>query len=390
MKPRLLFIVNHGAFFASHRLPIAAAARASGFEVALMTGAAGSEAMEAQACRQIKAAGIPHYRARFSTSGLNPFKEWRGLLDAVRLLRRFRPDIVHCVSPKGILIGGLAAKFVRPRGVVFAISGMGFAMTKSGSAGGWRRCLAYGYLRLLRWLFRTARTIIVQNLDDRDLVLTRLGVRENQLILIPGSGVDLSVLDCAISAKAPLILFVGRMLGDKGVRELVEAARLLRERVNGWRFLMVGATDYKNPTAVSEAELSEWRREGLVEMLGHIDNCDDLFKQASIVCLPSYREGMPKVLLEAAAAGCAVVTTDTVGCREAILPGETGFLVPLYDSAAVADAINRLVADRQLRESFGSRGRALAEKRFSLSAVVDCHLAIYDGILRNGDGGSSL
>ena len=342
--------------------------------------------MEALAGRRIEAAGIPHHRARFSASGLNPFKEMRGLIDILRLLRRSRPDIVHCVSPKGILLGGLAAMLSRQRGIVFAISGMGFVMTRSSSRDLVRATAARCYLWLLRWLFGSARTIIVQNHDDRNLLLTRLNVRDDQLVLIPGSGVDLAALDCTLESKKPIILFAGRMLRDKGVREFVEAARLLKGRVPGWRFVMAGAADYQNPTAVSGAELRAWESEGVVELTGHVDDGDALFREASIVCLPSYREGMPKVLLEAAAARCAVVTTDTVGCREAILPEESGLLVPLYDPAALADALHRLVCDRGLRERFGARGRSLATEKFALSAVVAQHLAIYDAITRNGRG----
>lgn len=387
MKPKLLFIVNHGAFFASHRLPIGIAARGRDFDVTLVTGDAASLRLEEQASHRIAAAGIEHYRARFSASGLNPFKELRGLADIVRLLHRLRPDIVHCVSPKGILLGGLAAKIARNKRVVFAVSGMGFVMTRSAFSDPKRRLVATLYLCVLRWLLRYARIIIVQNRDDRALLLTKFGAREDQVVLIPGSGVDLIALDCNLSDKAPIVLFVGRLLGDKGIREFVEAARHLRERISGWRFLLVGAADPNNPTAVGTTELRGWESEGLVELMGHVDGCDALFRQASIVCLPSYREGMPKVLLEAAAARCAVVTTDAVGCRDAILPDESGLLVPMYDPAALADALDRLINDRHLRERFGTRGRALAENRFGLGAVVEQHLVIYETILR-GDVGT--
>lgn len=382
MKPKILFVVNHGAFFASHRLPIAVAAQRRGFEVALITGAAGSDAMEALADQRIATTRIPHHRARFSASGLNPFKELRGLIDILRLMRRFRPDVVHCVSPKGVLLGGLAALLSHQRGLIFAISGMGFVMTRSSSRNLMRATAARCYLYLLRWLFKAARTIIVQNRDDRRLLLTRLQVRDDQVVLIPGSGVDLSALDCTLEAKKPIVLFAGRMLMDKGVREFVEAARLLQARAVGWRFVMAGAADYQNPTAVSGVELGAWKSEGVVELAGHVEDSDSLFKEASIVCLPSYREGMPKVLLEAAAARCAVVTTDAVGCREAILPEESGLLVPLYDPVALADALHRLICDRGLRERFGARGRSLAVEQFGLSAVVEQHLAIYDAITR--------
>lgn len=388
MRPKLLFVVNHGAFFASHRLPIAIAALSHGFDVDLLTGQAGSRVMEAAATEQIERFGIRHHRARFTASGVSIFRELGGLVDVVRCMRRIAPDIVHCVSPKGILLGGVAAFLNRQRSVVFAVSGMGFAFTSSDRRGFRRRMLAFAYARVLRFLFRWASCVIVQNNDDRMLLLRLKLITEDRLLLIPGSGVNLDDLDCSLSDKERLILFAGRLLADKGAREFVEAARLLQKSAEGWRFVMAGATDYKNPSAIGEAELQRWRAEGVVELTGHVQATDALFRKAAIVCLPSYREGMPKVLLEAAAAGCAVVTTDAVGCREAIIPDQTGTLVPLYDVGALAMALLNLINDKALRESFGAEGRRLARSRFGLSVVVRQHLDLYEKLLtrkRRGD-----
>jgi glycosyltransferase involved in cell wall biosynthesis len=224
--------------------------------------------------------------------------------------------------------------------------------------------------------------VIVQNIDDRDLLLKNALARDDNVELIPGSGVRLADFqDCSVEKKLPIVLLPARMLFDKGIREFVEAVRLIKPRVSGWRFLLAGAGDYQNPTAIPDEQLKAWQSEGLVEWLGHVEHIAPYFAEASIVCLPSYREGMPKVLLEAAAAGCGVITTDTVGCREAIIPGETGDMVPVGDSQSLADALLLLINDRDRRERYGKAGKNLARSRYSIDAVVAKTNQIYDRLL---------
>jgi glycosyltransferase involved in cell wall biosynthesis len=171
------------------------------------------------------------------------------------------------------------------------------------------------------------------------------------------------------------------MLLDKGVLEFVEAARVLKASAPEWKFVLAGTADYYNPSSIASTQIQAWQSEGIVEWLGHVDDITPLFHQASIVCLPSYREGMPKALLEAAAAGCAVVTTDTTGCREAIIPGVTGNLVPVRDSVALATSLLTLMRDRAQRERYGYAGRKLAIERYGIEAVVEKTLEIYQSLL---------
>ena len=382
---QLTFVVNHAAFFVSHRLPIAQAAQRCGYKVDLLTGQAGSMSMELAAEHALMSSGITHCRVAFKSAGINPVIELWGLLQLVWRLRRQRPDLVHCASPKGLLYGGLAARLAGVRGVVLAVSGMGYAFTAAGHKSVLRSFVGTVY----RWLARLAyghrnKRVIVQNMDDMRTVLEAGFAKPDEVRLIPGSGVDLrSLVDAVIENKLPIILFPARMLVDKGVLEFVEAARLLKGRVGAWRFVMAGTADYQNPSSVPRQQIEAWQAEGLVEWLGHVEDMAPLYAQASIVCLPSYREGMPKALLEAAAAGCAVITSDTIGCREAILPGDTGDLVPVRDSRALADALLSLIDCRERRERYGHTGRSLAISRYSVDVVVDRTLEIYKELLKN-------
>lgn len=383
---RIAYVANHVAFFVSHRLPLAIEARQAGFDVALFTGQAGSDQMESAAMTQLSVTGLAHERGVFRSSGLNPFVELWGLCQLILFLLRFKPDIVHCASPKGVLYGGIAARFCRVRGLVLAISGMGYAYTEGTGQGLARKIIQkiYGVMARFAFHHRNAR-VIVQNKDDYLSVLERGLVCESQLNLIPGSGVDLSLfVDCDVTAKKPLVLLPARMLQDKGVKEFVAAARKVKQAEPSWRFILAGAAGYDNPSVISETDLQSWQAEGIVEWLGHVDDMLPLFCKAAIVCLPSYREGIPKSLLEAAAACCAVVTTDVTGCREAIDVGETGDLVPARDSEALAATLLSLIKDTDRRIRYGIKGRDRAIEIFSIQSVVDQTLEIYRRLLKNG------
>jgi glycosyltransferase involved in cell wall biosynthesis len=381
---RIAYVVNHAAFFVSHRLPLAIGARRSGFEVALFTGQAGSPSMERLAEVELVNADIPHQRVAFRSAGINPLVELWGLMHLITLLRRYQPDLVHCASPKGVIYGGLAARICGTKGLVLAISGMGYAFTEAGNRSLLRTFVKTVYLTLSRFVFRHPNLhVIVQNEDDYSAQISSGLVHANKLTLLPGSGVQLSdFCNCSTQDKEPIVLLPARMVRDKGIEEFVDAARQLKALVPEWRFVLAGAADYQNPSAISADQLEDWEREGIIEWLGHVGDMVPLFAKAAIVCLPSYyREGMPKVLLEAAAAACAVVTTDVAGCRDAVVPGVTGDLVPVRDSSSLAKAIHRLINDEQNRKDYGYAGQQLAMRKFSLDYVVEQTLNIYHSLI---------
>lgn len=370
MIKKLLFIVNDPDFFLSHRLPIAQGATKIGYEVHVATKAgAGTE--------HILALGLKHHRISLSRSGKNPFAELRTVWAIFKLLRNIKPDVVHLVTIKPVLYGGIAARLLNVPSVVAAFPGLGFIFTTA-----WLK--AQPMRSVVGVLYRLAlgkRNLIAlfQNSDDRSVLLQLGAVSPDKTILIPGSGVNLLEYSAVPESEGiPVVTMAARLLWDKGVGEFVEAARLLNEKGVSARFVLAGDTDPENPASITKAELDAWRGKGHVEVLGFCRNIPEIFSTSNIVVLPSYYgEGLPKVLVEAAACGRAVITTDMPGCRDAIEPDVTGLLVPARDAVALANAIQRLVEDKPLRHRMGKAGRELAERKFAIEKIVDAHLEIY-------------
>lgn len=375
----ILYVVNNAAFFVSHRLPVALAARRHGYSIGLLVGQAGSLSMETGANLKLEDANLTYQKISFSSTGMNPVRESVGLIELIVKAARIRPELMHCISPKGIIYGGIAARILRTKSLVMAISGMGFIFTDGGGSNKLRKLISYIYIQLFKFVLRHPNLrVIVQNEDDMRTIANIGSLTADKIVLIPGSGVQLErFIHAEIKQKEPIVLMPARMLWDKGVGEFIEAASQLKALVPEWRFLMAGAADYKNPTSLSPDLLEEICLNSGIEWVGHQDDMSAYFARASIVCLPSYREGMPKCLLEGAASGCAIVTSDAIGCRESILPNVTGLLVPVRDSEALKVALYTLITNKELRESFGREGREWAIKRFSLDNVINQTLSIY-------------
>jgi glycosyltransferase involved in cell wall biosynthesis len=382
-KNLIIYVVNHAAFFVSHRLPLAISSKQSGFNVALFSGQAGSVEMERIAEEKLNSLDILHKRTIFSSSGINPLIELFGLVQLIFLIIRFRPDIIHCASPKGVLYGGIAARICRVKSLVLAISGMGYAFTKNNNNSLIRIIIKLIYTYFARFAFNHPNLhVIVQNHDDRSSLINNKWVQAKNISLIPGSGININDFNgCHNSEKENIVLLPARMLKDKGVLEFVEAARILKKFAPDWQFVLAGAAGYDSPSAINDNQLLSWQAEGILQWKGYVEDMVPLFKAASIVCLPSYREGMPKVLLEAAAARCAIVTTDVPGCREAILPGLTGVLVPVADSNALAVSLLSLIKDSARRHAYGEMGRHRAIEKFSIDSVVLRTAEIYKELL---------
>lgn len=365
-RPRLLFLVTEDWYFVSHRLPLAVAAQEAGFEVAVATRVtAHGEA--------IRAAGIRLISFSLSRRGGNPLSEIIGL---IALLRREKPDLVHLVALKPVLYGGIAAYLTQVPGVVNAVAGLGWLFT----SGGWRaRWIRPVVRRVLAWRLSAANSItIVQNPDDLAL-LQQAGVPTDKLRLIRGAGVDVTAFAPPLSLP-PLpvtVMLMARMLRDKGVGEFVDAARRLHTQGIAAHFVLVGGPDPANPASIPEAILRAWHGHDGIEYWGPRDDMPAVLRQAHIACLPSYREGLPKSLLEAAATGLPIVTTDAPGCREVVSDGDNGLLVPLRDAAALAAALQRLIADAGLRARMGARSRERALAEFSQEQVIAQTLQLY-------------
>lgn len=369
MTKRLLFVVNAPAFFISHRLPVAEGARHAGFDVHVATG-------PGKACQQISDAGFKHHLVPLSRSGKNPWAELICLVALCRLMLKVKPKLVHLVTIKPVLYGGIAARITRVRCVVAAVSGLGSVFISQGTKAGLLRGVIK---RLYRLAFGHKNLkVIFQNPDDRDLLVKLDTLSINQSELIRGSGASLTDYPFVPEPSgSPVVAMAARLLKDKGVCEFVAAARLLKKRGVDARFWLIGDPDPGNPATITETEMYAWQEEGVVELFGYRRDVAQLFALSNMVVLPSYREGLPKVLVEAAACGRAVVTTDVPGCRDAIEPGESGLLVPVRSVDELADAVERLIMDASLRQRLGQAGRKLAEREFAIERIVDAHLSIY-------------
>jgi len=366
---KVLFLVTEDWYFVSHRLPLAVAAREAGYEVVVATRVRDKAAA-------IEAAGVRVIPIKMDRGGMNLPRELATLFRLWRLYRRERPDIVHHVALKPVLLGGLAARLAGVRAVVGAVAGLGFLFSGDHRAS--------RVVRLLQWslpgLIGRGRAI-AQNPEDAAM-LADCGIAPSRIHLICGAGVDTAYFSPQPEPPGiPLVVLPARMLRDKGVAEFVAAARDLRGQGVRARFALVGAPDAANPACISETELRAWAAEGVVEWWGHRDDMRAVYAACHVVCLPSYREGLPKALLEAAACGRPIVATDAPGCREIVRDGENGLLVPVRDAGALAIALRRLLEDGALRRDMGARGREVAVAAFSVEQVVSETLALYRELL---------
>jgi len=315
--------------------------------------------------------GVPTYHFPLQPEGTAPLTELRTLLALLRIFRQQRPTAVLSFTPKGNIYAGLAARALGIR-LVPNISGLGTGFISGG-------LLLRVQSALYREALRPVPTVFFQNADDSAL-FTRLGlVRPEQVQLLPGSGVDCRQFrPSPLAARAPgtaELLFVGRLLGDKGVRELAEAMRLLRPRFPKLRLTLVGELGAANRTAVTAAELAAWEGEGLVRHVGRMDDVRPFIAAADAVVLPSYREGMPRALLEAAAMGRPLLASDVPGCRQLVEDGRNGLLFEARSAPSLAAAITRFLETPQAeRQAWGDAARRLATGTYDERLVIEAYL----------------
>jgi glycosyltransferase involved in cell wall biosynthesis len=323
-----------------------------------------------------KQEGYQVIRWEITRSSLSPIREILTFLQVLRAYRRVKPDLVHHFTLKAVVYGGLAARLCGNLPSVNSIAGLGHVFTVRSFS---MRILRKVILLLMRIALggTNARTIL-ENKDDRNLLVAAHVVTPAGAVVIPGVGVNPEEFSPFAELDAtPVVLLASRMLWSKGVGEYVQAAERLKKAGTRARFVLAGAPDPGNPASISESQLTAWATEGSVEWWGQRSDMPSVFAQVHVVCLPSYREGVPRVLIEAAACGRAVVATDVPGCREVVRHGENGLLVPPRDPAALAEAIGRLLGDPALRARMGARGREIAVQEFSEEQVVRETLALY-------------
>lgn len=373
---KILYFIGVDWFFYSHFLDRAIAAKQAGYDVVVLTGL--TRADDPLAEHGIKLVGIP-----FERRSLNPFGLLRNLVDVRRVLKEEKPDIVHQIALKPILIGSVACRLLGIKRVISAVVGLGFAFSSDTSAARFIR-------RMISLLFHVvldkqhAKTVF-ENADDRDYFLRQGWIKEQNAVLIRGAGVDIARFKPSVNFGAsspkglPIVMLLSRMLWDKGIGEFVEAARLLRHQcgVDYARFVLVGDPDDDNRGSITREQLQAWQQEGVVEWWGFHPDVAATLGQATISCLPSYREGLPKSLLESMAMGLPCIATDVPGCREAVIDNVNGYLVPARDAVSLAKAIERLLNDKEAQQQFGVASRAMAVDAFSEEMINEQTLSLY-------------
>lgn len=371
MKRSLLYLVTEDWYFVSHRAALARAARDAGWNVTVAT----RVDRHGDAIRDDGHTLIPLSTLRRGST--NPAREAATVAELVAIYTRVRPSLAHHVAVKPVLYGSIAATVTRTPAVINALAGFGWSFIGDSPR---QRLVGSTIQRVLRATLRgEGMWTLLQNPDDLAQLREAGLIDPARTAIIRGSGVDVDRFAPSPEPDGPMRVLLGaRMLRDKGVVELVDAARLLRSRGLSIIVALAGTPDPENPATLDAAQLEQWRREGLVEVLGHVGDMAGALRDAHIACLPSYREGTPKFLLEAAAAGRAIVTTDVPGCREVVTHGDNGLLVPARAVAPLADAIERLAVDPALRARMGRRGRERALHEFSIDSIIHQTLGLYE------------
>jgi glycosyltransferase involved in cell wall biosynthesis len=352
---------------------MARAAQAAGFEVHVVT-------RVNRYGEQINAEGFHLHPLNWRRGSANPL----GFLLAIARIRAFykelTPDIVHHVAMQPSIMGSLAALGLPPVRLN-AVAGFGFAFTSKTL---WARLVRTMLAALIRALFnRPGSVLLVQNLDDRADAIA-LGLDPDRIALIPGSGVDVDELTPLPEPGEPVTAaYVGRLLADKGLHELIAAHEILTRRGQPIRLLLAGEPDRANPASIPPSTIETWRRRPGVVFLGYVPDIRTVWAAAHIAVLPSHREGLPKSLLEAAACGRPLVATNVPGCREIARDGINAILVPVNDACQIADAIDRLARDPELRRRYGAQSRRLVETEFSSTRIGREIVALYRRLLRN-------
>ena len=368
---RLLFVVNDPQSFLSHRLALALEARQAGYEVRVATG-------PGDGAERIEAHGLTHDRLPLVPAGTHPLTECRALWAIARLFWRLRPDLVHLITIKPVLYGGLMARLLRVPGMVAGIAGLGYLFTRQ------RR----GFTQwLVKQLYRVAlrhpnSAVMLENAADGEVLQAMGALRPGQGVVVPGSGVALDeFVATPLADGVPVVLLPARMLWDKGVGEFVEAARQLHNRGVQARFVLVGDHSSQNPTAIPRETLEQCVQTGIVEWWGFQSDMPSVLKAAHVVVLPSYREGLSRALLEGLATGRPVITTDAPGCREVVDEGWNGLLVEPGEVDGLAIAMEALINDPARCALMGQRGRVKAEAEFGVARVVDAQLRVYRALI---------
>ena len=372
---KILFIVSEDWYFVSHRFNLAKEAISKGYEVSLLTNVNSHK-------NEIESAGINLLPWSLQRNSFNPIKEIRSIIQIISAINFIQPSLVHSVALKPILYSSIASKFSCVKSIVFAFAGLGYLFTSNKFLIKIGRFPVVISLRLL--LNNDNSNFIFQNQDDIDIFLTLKIAKESNINLIPGSGVDTNRFFPdfqKVRDSVPIIILPARLLWDKGIGDFVKAAKILRDKDFNARFVLVGQFDPHNPANIPQSKIDEWVRNKIIEYWGFQENMPKILNQSTIVCLPSYREGFPKVLLEAASCSKPIIATDVPGCRQAVHHNKNGLLVPLRNPKVLAGSIEKMVNDKDLCEKMGEAGLKRVHSELSQEIISKKTFSIWEKII---------
>ena len=370
MAKRLIYIVSEDWVFVSHRLTLAKQAIKDGYDVAVITNISNHEDV-------LLSAGLKVFNINFCRSFKRPFSDIHSIYQLIKLFRLLKPEVIHNVGLKISLISSIAAFIARVPVAINAYTGLGYVFSSNDILARVIRLLLNSPLKYLN--HRASTWVVFQNEDDEALFENSNLINKERTLLIKGSGVDVNEFPFSDELPGQLkVMLASRLLWDKGVGEFIEASRQLKISYPEVTFVLVGDVDEQNPLSLTKEIIDSWVNEGFIEWWGHKQNMPEVLKLAHIVALPSYREGLPKVLLEAASIGRALVATDVPGCREIVRDGVNGFLVQAKESKYLAEAIEKLILNKELRTQMGLKSREIIETELSSEIINKQFIELYN------------
>lgn len=366
---KILYVINVDCFFVSHFLSVGLEGIKRGCEVHIACGITDKK-------DYLESLGFIVHPLSITRSGTNIKTESKTIIEIYRVIKSINPLVLEFFTIKPVLYGGVVSRFLTIPKKVFYITGLGYIFVSRGLKG-------FIVKKLVKTLYKLAisgkkNSVITENIYDKKLINSLNAVNNNQIKIIRGAGVDLSSYCYQEESNADLIVSMAcRLLRDKGVFEYIEAAKILKQKLPNVEFELYGDIDIHNPASLTSDDVEKIKKDGFIKVYGFSSDIAKVFQESNIVVLPSYREGLPKVLIEAAACGRSVVTTDVPGCRDAIEPNVTGLLCNVKDSKSLAKMIETLIIDNKLRNGMGKEGRKLAEQEFDINKVIEKHFEIY-------------
>ena len=376
---KVVYIINHISFFISHILPIAKQAKKN-YKIFVIFGEPASLEMEKIAMKTFKKYKIGYKKISYSSSNINIVIELLKLIKVFFVIKRIKPDIIHAVGNKAILFGGIVSRILSIQGLVIFVTGMGFLYSNK---------LNFKEIFIKKIIFfikkfifkHKNKIIVVENFDDYKFFLKKFCLKKDDITLIKGAGVNLKKFKKINNNNNKQISLFARVIEEKGIKEFISASIILKKKYPNWKFVVAGALDYKKNSLLDKNIIEKLNKKKTTEFIGYQHDVMSVYKKTSIVCLPSYREGLPKCLLEASALGLPIVTTNVIGCRDAIINKKTGLLAKVKNVNSLVSKLSFLIKNKNIRSKYGKNGRDFAIKNFDLNIVIKKNLDIYSNLI---------